>query len=98
MRYICLTALALLLALQGYAAPCNAEAVPQKTVHPDTVPGDSAETTRHWNIARKYKTQMRFELAKQHLLLALSACRSDITMQRIQRELQIVELQIRSMR
>lgn len=98
MRYIYLTAFALLLAMQGYVAPCSADTASPKTVPPDTIPTDSAETTRHWNIARKYKTQMRFELAKQHLLLALSACRSDITMQRIQRELQIVELQIRSMR
>lgn len=98
MRYIYLTGLALLLVLQCPVASFAADTAPPKKVHPDTVPNDSAETTRMWNIARKYKNQMRYELARQHYLLALSTCRSDQTVQRIQRELQIVELQIRSMR
>lgn len=99
MRYIYSTGLALLIVL-AIGAPTLAvasETAPKRTP-PDAVPTDSAETTRLWNMARAYKAQMRLEMARQQYLLALATCRSEDTVQRIQRELQIVELQIRSLR
>lgn len=100
MRYICHASLALLLLLSvsaGTSLAMDAGPAPRRT-QPDAIPADSAETTRLWNMARTYKTQMRYEMARQHYLLALATCRSDETVQRIQRELQIVELQLRSLR
>ncbi|MEG2173630.1 MAG: hypothetical protein RRY29_10315 [Desulfovibrionaceae bacterium] len=99
MRYIGYTGLALLLLLStGSASLADETMASPKRVPPDSIPADSGETTRLWNMARKYKDQMRYEMARQHYLLALATCRSDETVQRIQRELQIVELQIRSLR
>lgn len=104
MRYIYYTGLALLLV--SLCAPSATEAAVDpvspaqqaRQIHPDTVPEDSGETSRYWNMARNYKKQMRYEMARQYYLLALAGCRSDVSVQRIQRELQIVELQIRSLR
>lgn len=99
MRYIYYAGLIVALVLSTSVTSVANEAVSSpKKVYPDAVPTDSAETTRLWNTARKYKGQMRYEMARQHYLLALATCRSDETVQRIQRELQIVELQIRSLR
>lgn len=99
MRYIYYAGIVVALVISTSAVGFASEAVTSpKKVHPDTVPVDSAETARLWNKARKYKGQMRYEMARQHYLLALATCRSDETVQRIQRELQIVELQIRSLR
>lgn len=69
-----------------------------KRVHPDVRPEDTAATTKHWNTARGYQREQRFELARQHYLLALATCRTEETRDRLQRELQIVDLQLRSMR
>lgn len=112
MRYIYLTGLALLMILQcpvnGYTLDgfgtdpatesISSDSTRPKKIHPDKVPKDSAETARMWKMARHYKNQMRYELARQYYLLALSTCRSNVTVERIQRELQIVELQIRTLR
>lgn len=49
-------------------------------------------------MARNYKNQMRYEMARQYYLLALAGSNSQASVERIQRELQVVELQIRSLR
>lgn len=108
MRYILYAGLVLLLvtlcvppASAESAVSAESAAPPARQVkkpRSDAVPRDSGETVRYWKMARKYKNQMRYELARQHYLLALASSRSDQTVQRIQRELQIVELQIRSLR
>lgn len=99
MRYIYSAGLVLLIVLtaSAHTVAMASEPAPRRTP-PDAVPVDSAETTRLWNMARAYKAQMRLEMARQQYLLALATCRSEETVQRIQRELQIVELQIRSLR
>lgn len=64
----------------------------------DAVPHDSEATARHWKQARAYQKGMRFELARQEYLLALATCRTDITRDRLQRELRIVDMQLRTLR
>ncbi len=64
----------------------------------DSLPPDTRLTRKHWAAARDYQRQMRYELARQHYLLALSACRSSETQEQLKRELETVDLQIRTMR
>ncbi len=59
---------------------------------------ESDETIRNLKYAQKYEEDRRYELAKQHYLLALSTCRTVKMRNHIQRYLQGVELQIRSLR
>jgi hypothetical protein len=59
---------------------------------------DTRATTHHWKLARDYERQMRYELARQHYLLALASCRSEPTQTQLRRELESVDLQIRTMR
>ena len=59
---------------------------------------DTKATTHHWKLARDYERQMRYELARQHYLLALASCRSESTQTQLRRELESVDLQIRTMR
>jgi uncharacterized glyoxalase superfamily metalloenzyme YdcJ len=59
---------------------------------------DTKATMRHWKQARDYERQMRYELARQHYLLALASCRSTSAQTQLQRELESVDLQIRTMR
>jgi len=56
------------------------------------------DVKKYWNEARDYKEQMRFELARQSYLLALANSKHDGHVQQIKRELQIIDLQIRSLR
>lgn len=64
----------------------------------DSLPPDTGLTRRHWVTARDYQRQMRYELARQHYVLALAACRNSRTQAQLKRELEGVDLQIRSMR
>ena len=59
---------------------------------------DTKATRHHWKLARDYERQMRYELARQHYLLALASCRSESTQAQLRRELESVDLQIRTMR
>ena len=59
---------------------------------------DTKATQHHWKLARDYERQMRFELARQHYLLALASCRSEPTQAQLRRELESIDLQIRTMR
>jgi hypothetical protein len=59
---------------------------------------DTEATTYNWKLARDYERQMRYELARQHYLLALAACRTESTQMQLRRELESVDLQIRTMR
>ena len=79
-------------------AGCSRKYHPDGTPLPDTEPRDSAATTSHWQKARAYQSNMRYELARQEYLLALATCRTDQTKNRLQRELQIVEMQLRTLR
>lgn len=70
----------------------------QRAVRPDAPPRDSRATTVHWQKARAYQGAGRYELARQEYLLSLAHCRTDTTRDRLQRELQIIEMQLRTMR
>jgi hypothetical protein len=59
---------------------------------------DTKATMHNWQLARDYERQMRYELARQHYLLALASCRSESTQTQLRRELESVDLQIRTMR
>jgi hypothetical protein len=59
---------------------------------------DTKATVHNWKLARDYERQMRYELARQHYLLALASCRSEPTQTQLRRELESVDLQIRTMR
>ena len=59
---------------------------------------DTKATRHNWKLARDYERQMRYELARQHYLLALASCRSESTQAQLRRELESVDLQIRTMR
>ncbi|MDR0465761.1 MAG: hypothetical protein LBH94_00210 [Deltaproteobacteria bacterium] len=59
---------------------------------------DTKATRHNWNLARDYELQMRYELARQHYLLALASCRSESTQAQLKRELESIDLQIRTMR
>ncbi len=56
------------------------------------------ETVEHWELATEYKSERRYELARQHFLLALATCNSSQQRDALQRELQMVDLQIRTLR
>ena len=65
----------------------------------DALPPDETKATnKHWRMARDYEQQMRYELARQHYALALAACRSSDTQMQLRRELESIDLQIRTMR
>lgn len=64
----------------------------------DLTPTDTAATSRHWRLARRYQKAMRLELARQEYLMALAHCRTEKTRDRLQRELQTVDLQLRTLR
>jgi len=59
---------------------------------------DTKGTMQNWKLARDYERQMRYELARQHYLLALASCRSEPAQRQLRRELESVDLQIRTMR
>ena len=59
---------------------------------------DTQATRHHWTLARDYEKQMRYELARQHYLLALAACRTEASQAQLRRELESIDLQIRTMR
>ena len=87
------------LALSTWDSPqADVQQAAPKRAHPDERPRDTVATTAHWDKARQYQQQQRFELARQHYLLALTTCRTEETRDRLQRELQIVDLQLRTMR
>lgn len=97
---VCAGALSPAQAMSTWDTPDTAPQQQQqpKRVHPDERPYDTADTTVHWNKAREYQRQQRFELARQHYLLALATCRTEETRDRLQRELQVIDLQLRTMR
>lgn len=62
-----------------------------------TVP-ESDEALHNWQQGRTYQAQGRFELAREHYLLALAAARSDDTRDALAREVHVVDRQIQTLR
>lgn len=59
---------------------------------------EAEETIFNWTQARDYQAQGRYELARQHYLVALAAARTPETQQTLQRELDSVDRMIEAMR
>ncbi len=56
------------------------------------------ETQKHFDLAIEYKEDRRYELARQHFLLALAASNTSELRDKIQKYLDILNLQIRTLR
>lgn len=52
----------------------------------------------NWTLAREYQDQGRFELAKEHYLLALASARTQEVQQTLQREIHVVDRMLDAMR
>ena len=92
---LCLVACALLCAF-ALAQPDHVRAAGESAAFDSLT--DTKATMHNWQLARDYERQMRYELARQHYLLALASCRSESTQAQLRRELESVDLQIRTMR
>jgi len=84
----------LLLALLALAA-CSSPMTPRQRF---AVPPYNGNTLSNFTVARVYMSQGRFELAREHLLLALSSARDEDMRSRLASELEAVELMIASRR
>ena len=93
---LCLGVCALLCGF-AFAQPDHVRAADASAAF-DNLPDDTKATMHNWKLARDYERQMRYELARQHYLLALSSCRLEPTQTQLRRELESVDLQIRTMR
>jgi len=91
----CLTVCALL-GVYAFSQPEHVRAAGESAAFDSLA--DTQATTQNWRLARDYERQMRYELARQHYLLALASCRSETTQAQLRRELESVDLQIRTMR
>lgn len=63
-----------------------------------STPGSNTASIQYLKQARAYRSDGRYELAKQSYVLALSVCADNKTLSTIRRELAGVELLIRTMR
>ncbi len=59
---------------------------------------NSDEATTDWNQARYFQAQGRYDLAREHYLLALAAVRDNEEREILNQELQTVDLQIKTLR
>jgi hypothetical protein len=94
---LCLGACALLCGF-AFAQPNPAQAASSGQSAVFDRLADTKVTVHNWKLARDYERQMRYELARQHYLLALASCRSASTQEQLRRELESIDLQIRTMR
>lgn len=62
-----------------------------------TVP-DSDEAIQNWHRGRDYQAQGRYELAREHYLLAIASARTADVHDALARELATVDRQLRSLR
>ena len=93
---LCLGLCALLYGF-AFALPPPAQAAGNPSAEFDRL-RDTKGTEHNWKLARDYERQMRYELARQHYLLALASCRKEATQTQLRRELESIDLQIRTMR
>lgn len=88
----CFVSLITGLLLLCFALPCM-EGCTKVAVTPE-----AEEAISNWSQARDYQAQGRYELARQHYLLALAAARTPESQQTLQRELDSVDRMIEAMR
>ncbi len=65
------------------------------TTYNSSVPREAAHDLK---LAKKYAKERRYELARQHYLLALASSNTAELRDSIQRELQVIDLKIRTLR
>ena len=65
---------------------------------PNHLATDSDEALANWHNARYFQAQGRYELAREHYLLALAAARTDDVRNALGQELYAVDLQIKTLR
>lgn len=87
--------LPLALCLLALAAACSSPMTPRQRF---AVPPYNGNTLSNFTVARMYMSQGRFELAREHLLFALSSARDEDMRARLAQELEAVELMIASKR
>ncbi len=86
------------LSVQGAVFKVNtAQAQNSQSVWVSSV-DESEETEYNILLARHFKEEYRYELARQYLLLALATCRTGEMRAYIQRELKSIRLQIQTLR
>lgn len=59
---------------------------------------ESGETLTNWSLAHEYQAQGRYELARQHFVLALASSRTPDSQTTLQHELDALERMIQAMR
>lgn len=59
---------------------------------------ESDETMDNWLLGRRYQAECRYELARQHLALALAGARTDSVVEQLKQELATGDLQIKTLR
>lgn len=84
---------AILLLLASLALPALAGCGRQVASVPE-----SDEALHNWHQGRTYQAQGRYELAREHYLLALAAARSDDVRDALTREVDVVDRQIKTLR
>ena len=84
--------------LWGFACAQPSQAADASRPADRRLASDTRATQYNWKLARDYERQMRYELARQHYLLALASCRTEPAQTQLRRELEGVDLQIRTMR
>lgn len=76
-------------------AACSSPMTPRQRL---TAPPYHGNTLSNFTVARLYMSQGRFELAREHLLFALSSARDEEMRLRLAQELEAVELMIATKR
>ena len=79
-------------------SPVNGQPIPESRLDKKYYSQANKTSIKHLNQARAYRDRGRYELARQSYLQALSVCADNTTLQVIQRELNGVELLLRTMR
>ncbi len=84
-----------LLLLVSLLAACSSPMTPRQRF---TAPPYHGNTLSNFTVARVYMSQGRFELAREHLLFALSSARDEEMRSRLAQELEAVEMMIATKR
>ncbi len=85
----------LLLLLITFTGACSSPTVPRQRF---AAPPYHENTLANFTVARLYMSEGRFELAREHLLLALASARDEDMRSRLAQELEAVEMMIATRR
>lgn len=94
-KLLSLALLLLLVLITLFAGACSSPMTPRQRF---SAPPYHGNTLANFTIARQYMSTGRFELAREHLLLALTTARDEEMRGRLAQELEAVELMIATRR